>query len=215
MIMKFLDFAQSVFLSPAFDDDESSLQAWRERVLSANLFIVASLGTVGYIAFVITDFVRGASESSYLAEAPVTTIGYLILMGIAFGRRLPFKLRAGSLVFAVSIIAFSDKLQAGLTGIGELLLLTLVVLMVIFFGKKGGAAAIGLNITIMGIPGWLMTTGRRAVPSLDRISVSDKPSSWVLVILALIVLSSMLIVSTAVLLQGVQSCLDRQGSPAG
>ena len=213
--MKLLDFAQSVFLSPVYAGDESSLQAWRERILSANLFIVASLGAVGYIAFVITDFVRGANESSYLAEAPITTIGYLTLIVIAFGRRLPFKLRAGSLGFALSIIAFSDKLQAGLTGIGELLLLTLIVLMTIFFGRKGGAAGIGLSVVIMGIPGWLMITGRVALPSLERISMSDKPSSWALATLALIVLSSMLIVSTAVLLQGFQSHLDQQGNPAG
>ena len=213
--MKLLHFAQSVFISPVYADDESSLQAWRERVLSANLFVTASLGTVGYIAFVITDFVRGANDPSYLAEAPFSTIGYLTLMVIAFGRRLPFKLRAGSLVFALSLAAFSDRLQAGLNGIGDLMLLTIAALMVIFFGIKGGAAAIGLNVAIMAIPGWLMLTGRKSLPSLERLNSSVRPSSWALATLALVVLSMMLIVSTAVLIQGVTSRLDQQHDPAG
>ncbi len=215
MIVKLLHFAQSVFISPVYAGDDSSLQAWRERVLSANLFIVASLGTVGYIAFVINGFVRGANDPSYLAETPFNTIGYLTLMAIAFGRRLPFRLRAGSLVFALSLAAFSDKLQAGLNGIGELLLLTLAALMVIFFGIKGGAAAIALNVSIMAIPGWLMTTGRKSLPSLERMSLSGKPSAWALTTLTLVMLSMMLIVSMAVLLQGVKSRLGQQRDPAG
>ncbi len=213
-MMKFLDFAQSVFISPAYADDKSSLQAWRERVLSANFFVVASVGTVGYLAFVITDLVRGASESSYLAEAPVVTIAYLALITMAFGRRLPFRLRAGSLVFALTMIAFSDKLQAGLDGIGELLLLTLAVLIVIFWGIKGGAAAIGLNIAVMAIPGWLMLTGHKSLPSMERVNSSSKPFSWVLVTLALVVLSLMLVVSTAILMYGVKDHLAQRHDDA-
>ena len=203
--MSFLDFAQSVFLAPAYADDKSSLQAWRERVLSANLLVVASLGTVGYIVFVSTDIIRGVNnDSSYLAEAPINTIGYLALIAMAFGRRLPFQLRAGSLVFALSLLAFSDKLQAGLNGIGELLLLTLAVLMVIFWGIKGGIAAIALNITIMAIPGWLMLTGRKSLPSLERMSSSERPAAWAMATLVLVVLSMMLVVSTAILMQGIK-----------
>ncbi len=200
--MKLLDFTQSVFISPVYADDKSSLQAWRERVLSANLFVVATVGTISYVVFMIADLARGASESSFLIEASINTIGYLILLTMAFGRRLPFKLRAGSLVFALSLMAFSDRLQTGLGGVGELLLLTLTVLMVIFWGTKGGLGAIGLSIAVMAIPGWLMLTGRRALPSLERQNASSKPFSWVLATLVLVVLSTMLIVSTAILMQG-------------
>jgi hypothetical protein len=214
-MMKFLDFAQSVFLAPAYADDKSSLHAWRERVLSANFFVVASVGMMGFIAFVVADLVRGANESSYLTEAPIVAIGYLALIAMAFGRRLPFKLRAGSLVFSVCLIAFSDKLQAGLSGIGELLLLTLVVLMVIFGGMKGGMVAIGLNIAIMAIPGWLMLTGRKPLPGLERVDTSGKPFDWVLVTLALVVLGMMLVVSTATMMQGIKDCLDQRRDGTG
>jgi hypothetical protein len=81
--MRLLHFAQSVFLSLAYADDRSSVQAWRERALSATLFVIVFIGTLGYVFFLITDIVRGFQDRSYWAELPVDTIGYLILLGLA------------------------------------------------------------------------------------------------------------------------------------
>jgi hypothetical protein len=208
--MKFLRFIQTVFVSPVYAADESCLQAWRERVLSANLFVIVSMGTVGYVIFLISDILRGFQDSSYWAEIPFNTIGYLIILGIAFGRRLPFAWRAGGLLLALSAIALSDKLQAGLSGIGELLLLTASTLLVVFFGWKGGVAAVGLDIALMAIPGWLMTTGRFELPSLERINTSGEPTAWLITTLALIVLSLMIVVSVGVLVQGLNTCLPQR-----
>jgi len=199
-----------VFLSPSYADDKSNLQAWRERILSANLFIIASLGTIGYIAFLISDIIRGFQDPSYWAEIPVNTLGYLLIVSIAFGRRLPFKLRATSLISILALVAFSDKLHAGLGGVGELLLLTLAILMAVFFGAKGGAIAIGLNVAILAIPGWLMLTGRKALPSLNRIGPSGRAPAWILTTLVLVVCSLMIIVSAGMLMQGVTSRLSWQ-----
>ena len=203
--MRLLHFAQSVFLSPTYADDRSSVQAWRERALSATLFVIVFIGTIGYVFFLITDIVRGFQDRSYWAELPVDTIGYLILLGLALGRRLPFKVRAGGLLLALALLTLSDRIQAGLSGISELLLLTIGVLMVIFFGLKGGVAAIVLSVALMAIPGWLMTTGRIALPAAERANASGEVGAWALATVALVVLALMLVVSVATVMEGLQS----------
>jgi hypothetical protein len=108
-------------------------------------------------------------------------------------------------LLALALLALSDRIQAGLSGIGELLLLTIGVLMVIFFGLKGGVAAIVLSVALMAIPGWLMTTGRLALPAAERANASGQVSAWALATVALVVLALMLVVSVATVMEGLQS----------
>lgn len=209
---RLLAFMQSAFLAPRIATADVSPQAWRERVLSANLFIVTSVGSVVYCLFLVVDLVRGWQDASYWVEIPVNTVAFLALLGVAFGRRLPYNLRAGLLMAALALVAVSDKLNAGLSGIGELLLLVLVALMSIFFGAPGGLAALLIATATMAVPAWLMTTARISLPAAERFNLSGQPDAWLLTIMVLLLLSLMLIVSAATLTQGVARLYLAQSS---
>ena len=190
--MSLLQRIQAPFLAQK-KPDATALQQSRERVLAANLFIVMALGSLGFGIFLVSDIIRGFDDPSYWAEIPVNTIGFGMLCAIAFLRRLPYTLRAGGLVFALAIVALSDKFQAGLGGLGELLILVNVVLMSLFFGWRGSIFSIVLGLISMALPGWLMVTGQivgRSAPLSQR-----DPAAWMMTILVVMILSSMLAVS--------------------
>jgi hypothetical protein len=190
--MSVLQKIQAPFLAPK-KPNATPLQQSRERVLAANLFIVMALGSLGYGVFLVSDIIRGFNDPSYWAEIPFNTIGFGMLCAIAFLRRLPYTLRAGGLVFAFAIIALSDKFQAGLGGLGQLLILVNVVLMSLFFGWRGSIVSIVVGFISMALPGWLMVTGQivgRTTPLSER-----DPAAWIMTTLVVMILSLMLAVS--------------------
>lgn len=199
-----MNFFETALLNPTYRDDRTSLQALRERVLSANFVILASFGTLGYVVFLISDIIRGMSDPSYLREIPFTTLGYGLIMAAALIRKLPFAVRAGVLIFALYAVTITDKLAAGLGGIGELLLIVISVLLVIFFGGRGAVIAVVLVLAAMGIPGWLMTSGQMPLPEREA-ALSADPAGWAMTTFALLIFAAMLMVSAAVLMRGVTS----------
>lgn len=195
--MSILQRIQTPFLAPQ-KPNATPLQQSRERVLAANLFIVMALGSLGYGIFLVSDIIRGFNDPSYWAEIPFNTMGFGMLCAIAFLRRLPYTLRAGVLVFALAIVALSDKFQAGLGGLGQLLILVNVVLMSLFFGLKGSIVSIVLGFITMALPGWLMVTGQiagRVAPISER-----DPAAWTMTTLVVMILSLMLAVSIMTML---------------
>jgi hypothetical protein len=201
-----LHFLQTALLNPAYRDDTSTVQAWRERVLSANLVILATLGTLGYLVFLISDIQRGMQDPSYLREIPVNTAGYVLVMIVALWRRLNFRVRAGFLILVLAGVALSDKLAAGLGGIGELMLMTASVLLVIFFGRWGAAIAAVMVLAVMGIPGWLITSGQVALPERETVLSAD-PAAWAMTTFVVLILAGMLVASVMVLLEGLAAPL--------
>lgn len=215
--MSILQRIQAPFLAPAAKTSTDPMQRLREGVLAANLFILIALGSIGYILFLIGDIIRGFNDPSYWAEIPVNTLGLGLLCAIAFLRRLPFGLRAGVLVGALALVALSDKVQAGLSGIGEYLLLVNVVLLSLFFGWRGSLVGFALALATMALPGWLMTSGRIAAPVATREFGSRDPAAWALATVAVLLLSLMLAVSIASVLDQFTAAVktDETRAPTG
>jgi len=214
--MSILQRIQAPFLAPAAQISTNPMQRLRERVLAANIFVLIAFGSIGYTLFLISDILHGFSDPSFWAEIPVNTLGFGLFCAIAFLRRIPFGLRAGMLVGALALIALSDKLQAGLSGIGELLILVNMVLLSLFFGWRGSLVGFAIALTTMALPGWLITTGRIAGPAVTRESGSHDPFAWVLTSLAVLIFSLMLVVSVASVLDQFNAVIqqDEAKTPA-
>src|SRR5688572_18744251 len=159
--MNLFRFSEKLFLAPLSSEAPDGAQAVRERVLAINFTVLVGVGTLGYAAFLINDIARGFSDPSYWAEIPGNSVAFLLIIFLAFGRRLPFKLRAGGLMAALYLAAFFEKLFTGQeNGLGSLLMLTCAPLMVIFFGAVGGWLASALILGIMTLPLWITVMGR-------------------------------------------------------
>jgi signal transduction histidine kinase/DNA-binding response OmpR family regulator len=126
------------------DEIRDMLRAWRVKVLNTALSIlvaVAFLATAVPLIAALRDPKRGFGVPSFLAA-------YLILIGLAFCRRLDFRLRgwiAFLVGYAVSIIAFA---RSGLVGSGRAYIITLPILATIMIGMRSGLIATVLSLTI-------------------------------------------------------------------
>jgi hypothetical protein len=196
--MDLLALGDRYFLAPLSEQPSDPRQPVRERVLAACFLVLVGLGGLGYAAFLISDIIRGMSDPSYWKEIPGNTIAFLLILGLAFGRRLPFKLRAGGLVGAFYLAAFSEKFFTGQElGIGSLLLLVCAPLMLIFFGARGGWLAAALALLITTMPLWLGVGSRAgAAPVM--------PGKVVLVAIVLLLLTLLLLAAISALLRALE-----------
>jgi hypothetical protein len=193
--MNLFRLSEKFFLAPLSKEAQAGAQATRERVLAMNFMVLVSVGTLGYIAFLVNDITRGFSDPSYWAEIPGNSVAFFLILFLAFGRRLPFKLRAGGLMAALYLAAFFEKLFTGQeNGLGSLLMLTCAPLMVIFFGSLGGWLASALMLGIMSLPLWMTVMGRA---NLTPVS----PTSLILTTFVLILLALLLMLSVSVLMR--------------
>lgn len=192
--MNLFRLSEKFFLAPLSSEAHAGAQAIRERVLAVNFTVLVGLGTLGYAAFLINDIARGFSDPSYWAEIPGNSVAFLLILFLAFGRRLPFTLRAGGLMAALYLAAFFEKLFTGQeNGLGSLLMLACAPLMVIFFGAVGGWLASALILGIMSLPLWITVIGRAN-------STPVSPASLILTTLVLMLLALLLMFSASLLM---------------
>lgn len=193
--MDLFRLSERFFLAPLSNEAPTGAQATRQRVLAVNFTVLVGIGTLGYAAFLINDLARGFNDPSYWAEIPGNSIAYLLILFLAFGRRLPFTLRAGGLMAALYLAAFFEKLFTGQeNGLGSLLMLTCAPLMVIFFGAIGGWLASALTLGIMTLPLWITIIGRANLTPAS-------PAPLLLTTLALMLLALLLMFSASVLMR--------------
>jgi|GEM_PF-5418222 len=193
--MNLFRLSEKFFLAPLASEAPDGAQTIRERVLAVNFTVLVGLGTLGYAAFLINDIARGFNDPSYWAEIPGNSVAFLLILCLAFGRRLPFTLRAGGLMAALYLAAFFEKLFTGQeNGLGSLLMLACAPLMVVFFGALGGWLASALILSIMSLPLWITVIGRAN-------SAPVSPASLILTTLVLMLLALLLMFSASVLMR--------------
>jgi GAF domain-containing protein len=179
--------------------------AVRERLLSAVLYAAAVLGTFMFIAIALS-----AVRQARWTLAIVCSLAYLWLLTSALLRRLPFNLRAGSLLLLIYAFGPIELLQGGLGGDGRIILLAFPALAAMLLGLWPGLSALALSLSSLAVVGWLMTSGQVPLPSSETAAGSGNPAYWIGAGLLFFALGTLITASVAFIVRGLETLLRDQ-----
>jgi len=125
-------------------DITSKLQAWRASVIN-NMLAILAVAAFPVIVCVIIEEIRRPEE--WLATLIFVAV-YLLIVGLAFVRRLGFRLRAWGLVLLSYVAGSLAFARGGLAGDGRVYLLALPVLAMILINLRSGIVLAILSVLI-------------------------------------------------------------------
>lgn len=124
--------------------------SWRNTFLRTTLI---GTSVFALIALIPTFF---SAAPIYIA---IDAAAYVILLLITFAR-LPYRLRAATLLALAYILGFSGLFEAGIWGDSRLFFLTFVALACLLFSARAGIAAIVISLISTIVVGWLILSGQ-------------------------------------------------------
>lgn len=198
-------FFQRLF-SPPPSLSPGGATALRERILSLTVLAAAFLGI-----FAHADSILQAVRERQWIWVSAYGLVCLWLLVITFVRRLPYGLRAGSLLLVVFALGPVGLVESGLSGDGRVFLLAFPVLACLLFGLWGGLASLTLSLISLGVIGWLMSTGRVPLPPNEIMANSGELSPWLSGGVVFLVLGAMVTVALAAIVRGLEKSLEEQG----
>jgi putative methionine-R-sulfoxide reductase with GAF domain len=138
----------------------SAIQVSRKRILNVALIGIAVLSLLQLLANVLnalsTPPLNWGNLMLYLA-------GYGLLAAVAFGRRVPYTLRALVFLTIVFLFVLSNLFAHGLDFDGGVAFFAFVIFSYIFFGGRASLLALAVTLLTVGVTAWLLLTGRYAV----------------------------------------------------
>jgi GAF domain-containing protein len=185
-------------------DAPADLSIWRVQVLNGMLYAAAALGLPAIISGSVT-----AIRDGQLTRILVFGIAYSFVLLLAFVRnRLPFNFRAAGFILIAFILGLDSLRSTGLAGSGRVFLMAMTIIGTYLFGLRGGLLTLGLSIlSTIGI-GWGMSGG--AIPITPEVMASTDARSWLTGGVVFTLLSSVLVISLAILQRGLEDALSHQ-----
>ena len=181
-----------------------NINYWQERILNAVLLASTVAGGVAYLLNLQVELQRG----NFLFLAGYTII-YAWTVAIALVRRIPYNLRAGTLILILYAAGFFSALQYASVGDARVWWLGATILSTVFFSARVGTLlAIFSTINYLGI-GLLMNQLIIPAPLLDDYIDPTKPFPWASTGVTYFVVSLLGVVSFGVLIRGLRSNLER------
>jgi serine phosphatase RsbU (regulator of sigma subunit) len=121
------------------------MNAWRVKTLNTVLTVVAALGCVSMIAL----FAGGVEDSNQWPVGLFFLATYLMILALAFYRRLDWRLRGWGFLFIIYLVAIVSLLRGGLAGAGREYLIIIPILAAILVGVRAGATTAILSLLVM------------------------------------------------------------------
>ncbi len=139
--------------------------SWRNNFLR-NTLIGASI--FGLVALAPTFF---SAAPIYIA---IDAAAYAILLLVTFAR-LPYRLRAGTLLALIYVLGLSGLFETGIWGDARLFFLAFVVMTCLLFSARAGITAIAISLASTIVLGWLILSGqyRPTSPNVTAGALSD------------------------------------------
>jgi anti-anti-sigma regulatory factor len=126
-----------------------ALQDWREQALNAILLVGLGIGTL-----VLAVAIINASRSGQ----PLFMIPYIlffVLLAVAtFVRRLPYAVRAATMLAVPFVAGTLDLYRFGLIANAAVLLLASVILAALFLGQRGGLSLLVAGLLVLVAAAW-------------------------------------------------------------
>jgi len=176
---------------------------WRSRLVLGMLQSASAAATLAIAYFCYHAYVTGS-----IWVIPIYLAAYSMLLIVTLIRRLPYWLRAGSLLLLDYALAMVDLAESGRGGDGRVFLLLAPVMAVLLFGWRAGVLALSLDVLVMGAFGWLFASGVLDIAAAKQLSYAD-PYAWASNTLVLIVLGVFATFSASFALSHFCSALDR------
>jgi GAF domain-containing protein len=199
--MKFSLLKKPTSQEPESDLQSDSMQTLRERILN-NLLVGASI--LGIIIYLLVP-VRSFDRTPFPAFIVYSVAVFWILI-ITFFHRLPYRLRALSLVGIIYLLGVTSYLQGGVTTDGAIFILAFVFITTLLIGQMGAilSSIIGIGSAI--IIGVLMSL-HIIIPT--DIFASDDPSGWINRGAVILLLCAVTGLSLNTMLRGLQANLKK------
>lgn len=121
------------------------MNAWRVKTLNTVLTVVAVLGSVSIIAL----FAGGIVDSDQLPVNLFFLTTYLMILALAFYRRLAWRFRGWGFLFIIYLVGIVSLSRGGLAGAGREYLIIIPILATILVGVEAGVATAILSLVIM------------------------------------------------------------------
>jgi signal transduction histidine kinase/CheY-like chemotaxis protein len=129
----------------------SPIDAWRRRILAA---VLVGLTVLGGLAYVIGAGLAW-SQGEHLVVI-VDTVVYGLIVAMTVGRRLPYRLRAATLVALPAVLGTYFLFDFGFDAAGFPWLLSFPVLASLLLGVRGGTMALAMTAGILIVLGALI-----------------------------------------------------------
>ncbi|MEA2008254.1 MAG: hypothetical protein U9O54_03965, partial [Chloroflexota bacterium] len=121
-------------------EQEITLQNWRERIFTIVVKISTSLGAIAYLINIISLY-----KDQNWVMVGIVTIAYLWIVSVTFLKKIPYSLRAGSLIFLLYLLGVSTNLTTASSGDSRIWLITAAIFATVFLGGKLGLIMAGIN----------------------------------------------------------------------
>jgi putative methionine-R-sulfoxide reductase with GAF domain len=133
---------------------EQVLSDWRERLINMITRGGVFVGLVTLIPSLIDSILNNE-----ILDIVMSGSAYVIICVIAFVK-LPYRFRAGAIVFAVYLLSINSIILSGLRADARVYLTALVPLTLLFFGYRTAISALIMNALLIGVAGWLVVSGQ-------------------------------------------------------
>lgn len=180
---------------------EQSLQTWRERILFAIFFSSVLLGLLP-----LYHSVAMAHANRMWGHLVFYVLFYLLACSLLFLRRVPFKVRAWAGVAVFFTLGLVALFTLGPAGSGRSWFFATSVLASLLLGLWPAVAVLAVIAASLFTVGGLMESGRLVWPLLNFYSAE----TWRTTTYTLLLISSMITVSLAVLINGLAKALEAE-----
>jgi GAF domain-containing protein len=207
--MNLLDSLQS-FFDLSMDGEGATLTNWRERVYSMLLSTAAPFMVVLYIFNLIAQARQGE-----WTQIGIDTFALSLFLFITYTKRLPHNLRIGIGLAVLFSLGISTALSKAMIGDSRVWMLAVSVLASLFIGGRVGLLIAGINFLIWAGIGLMFRHDiilnypqEELVAAIDP----DNFSIWMNTGLTSLIVSSVIVLSFAVMLNNLNDALQRRRS---
>ncbi len=190
---------------PEHLNKEDDYTVVRERTLQTVMLAIVGLSLILYV-FLLS---RTLPVNNFLG-AGIYTLIVILLVILAVLRRISYTLRGGSLLLIIYIVSIISLAQSGLSGHGQMLILTFTALTGIFLDIRFSFLSLLLSIATLAFFGLGMTDGLLPTPPIGLDGDSSNLSDWLTSLSFFLLLAGTIIIPLGVLLRSFQHSLKRQ-----
>ncbi len=177
----------------------------RERTFHTMMLAIAGLALI--LCGVLIS--RAMATKSYLDVALYILLLSLLIVITVF-RNIPYSLRSGSLLLVAYGASVISLLQSGLSGHGQVLILTWTALAGILLGIQMGFLSLLVATATLSVFAFGMTGGLIPTPPTGFNGNSGILSDWMSTVAFFLLLSSAIVIPLGILIRSFQSSMKRQ-----
>ncbi|MDV7393089.1 hypothetical protein RZS08_17080, partial [Arthrospira platensis SPKY1] len=154
--LRLLDFLPGQIQPPLLTPQTraaSAIQLSRERILNVGLVGIVILSLFQLLANVLAAL---SSPPINWVNLMLYLVGYGLLAAVAFGRRIPYTLRALVFLTIIFLFVLSNLFTNGLDFDGGVAFFAFVIFTYILFGGRASLLALAGTLLTVGVTAWLL-----------------------------------------------------------